>query len=306
MNHSFNHKSGLTILLFILLMVACKSSNDEDVVVIPEMNEEQEEEQQENELVEGIDYFLPNIDLNNWKVTLPIGNPTEVKPPEILDYANNSLLKDFMYNDSTDASLVFYTYPGATTTNTSYSRTELREQITPGSNNDNWTFAEGGHMRGTLAMSEISKDSDGDYHRTIVMQIHGRLTNEQRDLIEKDDNDAPPILKIYWNKGYVRVLHKVLKDTTVSDTEALHKDAWEDEGVTMDAYVGFEPFTLEVNASEGRLEIILNDEESLVYEDIHMQRWGMFENYFKAGNYLTTNDQDAFARIKYYDLVVDH
>jgi len=81
-------------------------------------------------LVEGVDYFLPHIDLKNWKVTLPIGDgsPIEVKPPEILNYATNPELKDFMYNDSTDGSLVFYTYPGgATTTNSSYPRTELRE-----------------------------------------------------------------------------------------------------------------------------------------------------------------------------------
>ncbi|MDB2457153.1 polysaccharide lyase family 7 protein, partial [Flavobacteriaceae bacterium] len=39
--------------------------------------------------------LLPNIDLSNWKVTLPIGNPTSVRPPEILDYANNETLKPF-------------------------------------------------------------------------------------------------------------------------------------------------------------------------------------------------------------------
>ena len=43
------------------------------------------------------DYLLPNIDLNNWKITLPIGNPTSVRPPEILDYANNETLKPFFY-----------------------------------------------------------------------------------------------------------------------------------------------------------------------------------------------------------------
>ncbi|KAA3625250.1 MAG: polysaccharide lyase family 7 protein, partial [Bacteroidetes bacterium] len=155
--------------------------------------------------VEGVDYFLPHIDLNHWKVTLPIGNPIEVHPPEILDYATNDLLKNFMYNDSTDGSLVFYTYPGASTANSSYSRTELREQMVPGSNTTNWTFDQGGIMRGTLALDEISVDDDGDYHRTIIMQIHGRLTDEQRDLIGEDDNNAPPILKIYWAKGKVRV-----------------------------------------------------------------------------------------------------
>ena len=70
----------------------------------------------------------------------------------------------------------------STTTNTKYSRCELREQMVPGENNVNWTFAQGGTMKGKLAMDEVTRDSDGKYHRVIIMQIHGRLTNEQRDL----------------------------------------------------------------------------------------------------------------------------
>ncbi|MEO9966734.1 MAG: polysaccharide lyase family 7 protein [Reichenbachiella sp.] len=269
--------------------------------------EEEEEEEEESELVEGVDYFLPNIDLSNWKVTLPIGNPTEVKPPEILDYATNETLLPFMYNDSTDGSLVFYTYPGATTANTSYSRTELREQMVPGSNDTNWTFAEGAYMKGTLALEEITKESDGDYHRTIIMQIHGRLTNDQRDLIGEDDNNAPPILKIYWNDGYVRVHLKYLKDLDATDTEALETDAWGDVGgVNFDEKVDFDKFTLEVEVSEGKMEITLNDDQTMVYDDIHIERWGIFENYFKAGNYLTTLDEGAFAKVKYYELEVSH
>ncbi|MEM7103216.1 MAG: polysaccharide lyase family 7 protein [Bacteroidota bacterium] len=258
-------------------------------------------------LVEGVDYFLPHIDLNNWKVTLPIGNPSEVKPPEILDYANNDLLKEFMYNDSTDGSLVFYTYPGSTTPNSSYSRTELREQIEPGSNNTNWTFAQGGRMKGTLKLDAISEEADGDPHRVIIMQIHGRLTNEQRDLIGEDDNNAPPMLKIYWNKGLVRVKTKVLNDINASDTEILHTSAWgDDDGFNFAERVDNDPFTLEIIASDGRMEVILNEDESVVYEGIHIERWGVFENYFKAGNYLSTTDAGAFARVKYYDLEVSH
>ena len=83
-------------------------------------------------------YILPDIDLSNWKVTLPIprsdGKPVEVEPPAILDYASDPVLKPFIYNDSTDGSLVFYTYP-CTTTNSSYSRNF--RQMTPGSNDNN-------------------------------------------------------------------------------------------------------------------------------------------------------------------------
>ena len=48
---------------------------------------------------------LPEIDLSKWKVTIPVGKPTEVAPPEILDYANNEVLKPYMYNDSARGAL---------------------------------------------------------------------------------------------------------------------------------------------------------------------------------------------------------
>lgn len=285
-----------------LLHIGCEKEEAEDIIVSPPAVEEiPDEEPVEN------DYKLPEIDLSNWKVTLPIGNPSEVEPPEILDYATNETLKRFMYNDSTDGSLVFYTYPDSSTPNSSYSRTELREQMEPGSNNKNWTFEEGGKMRGTLSVPEISKDENGDYHRVIIMQIHGRLTNAQRDLIDEDDNNAPPILKIYWNDGKVRVKTKVLKDINASDEEILHTDAWgDDEGFNFSKEVGHEAFTLEIIASEGRMEISLNDDETVVYDDLHMQRWSVFENYFKAGNYLVSTDENAFSKVKYYELEVTH
>ena len=53
--------------------------------------------------------------------------------------------------------------------------------------------------------------------------------------------------------------------------------------------------------------MILNEgEANMVFDDIHMQRWGVFENYFKAGNYLATKDEGSFAKVKYYDLEVSH
>ncbi|MFY0602984.1 MAG: polysaccharide lyase family 7 protein [Flavobacteriaceae bacterium] len=260
----------------------------------------------EQNTVEVPSYKLPEIDLNHWKVTLPIGNPTEVNPPEILDYGNNETLKPFMYNDSIKGALVFYTYPAASTANSTYSRTELREQMVSGSNHTNWTFAQGGNLKGELAMGEITKDANNNYHRTIIMQIHGRLTNAQRDLIGQNDNNAPPVLKIYWVNGKVRVKTKVLNNLSATETEMLYTSAWgDDAGYTFPEYVGFDKFTLEVKVTEGRMEVIMNG-DSKVYDDIHMEKWGVFENYFKAGNYLVTRDSWAKAKVEYYKLEVSH
>lgn len=256
-------------------------------------------------------YVLPNIDLSNWKVTLPIprsdGKPIEVEPPQILQYASNEVLKPYLYNDSSDGSLVFYTTPGVSTTNSSYSRTELREQMIPGSNDDNWTFQEGGEIHGLLSVPEISQESNGTYHRTIIMQIHGRLTDQQRDLIGEDDNNAPPMLKIYWRNNRVYVLTKEMVDTTDTYIESLETSAWTDsQGRYFSRLVGTDTFSLDVIASDGRLEVKLGGAETFVYDNVHMDRWGVFENYFKAGNYLASTDSNAFARVKYYELEVSH
>ena len=288
---SFRNISLTLTILLLLGAVGCK--------------EEAEEPKYRKIEVDPVEENLPQIDLSNWKVTLPIGSPTEVAPPAILDYANNSTLKPYMFNDASDASLVFYTTPGASTANSSYSRTELREQMTPGSNNDNWTFKEGGRMKGTLKIGDIHADEDG-YNKTIVMQIHGRLTDAQKAQIGAKDNNAPPILKLSWQSGKIRVYTKVLTDTTMTDEEALETDAWGDKAISFKESVNFDKFTLEIIASDGRLEVILNDNESIVFDDIHVKRWGIFENYFKAGNYLQNKKSGAFANVKYYDLTVSH
>lgn len=257
-------------------------------------------------------YKLPEIDLGHWKVTLPVtndeGKPYEIEPPEISDFATNEVAKPYMYIDSTRGAIVFHALPTESKTrNTKYTRSELREQMVPGDNNVNWKFEDGAYMKGKLAIDEVTKDSDGKYHRIIIMQIHGRLTNEQKDLIGEDDNNAPPILKIYWDNGKVRVKTKVLKDLSAGVPEILHEDAWDnDEGFNFEQKVGFKKFTLEVEVSEGKMVIILNGNEYKVYENIHIRKWGVFENYFKAGNYFQTRDEGAYAKVRFYELEVSH
>lgn len=296
---------SFTVVILMLLLTACDNG-------LPDRPKGEYVRPDDDDGTSGeANYILPDIDLNHWKVTLPIprtdGKPLEVEPPEILDYATNETLKPFMYNDSTDGSLVFYTYPGVSTTNSSYSRTELREQMVPGSNSVNWTFSEGGRMRGTLSVPEISTHSDGDFHSTMIMQIHGRLTDTQRDLIGEDDNNAPPVLKIFWKDNKVYVRTKELKDLNATYEEMLPTTAWEDDdGRYFSREVGTETFTLEVVASEGKMTVTMDDEETFTYEGVHMEKWGVFENYFKAGNYLVTTDEGSFARVKYYELEISH
>lgn len=301
-------KELLLILLTIFLSVNATAQNTKSSVTKSDVKVQKKRKKNKKKK-----YKLPEIDLSHWKVTVPVnkdnGKPLEVSPPEIQKYATNDALKPYMYNDSTRAGgLVFYAYPtNSTTANTKYSRSELREQLVPGKNNVNWTFKQGGNMKGELAIEDISKDKNGKYHKVIIMQIHGRLTNQQRELIDKKDNDAPPILKIYWHNGKIRVKTKVLKSLNASNKGILYKKAWgDDKGFTFEQEVGFRKFTLEVKVSEGKMVVVLNNNEFKVYENIHMKKWGIFENYFKAGNYFQSIDEGSFARVKFYELTVSH
>ncbi|MDT0605470.1 polysaccharide lyase family 7 protein [Croceitalea rosinachiae] len=255
---------------------------------------------------------LPTVDLSHWKVTIPEGKgkggAISVRPPEILDYANNEVLKPFMYNDSVSGALVFHAYPtNATTANTKYSRTELREQMEPGNDNVNWTFAQEGYLKAKMAMGDVSRAENGKYHKVIIAQIHGRLTNEQRESIGQKDNNAPPILKIYWQNGKIRVKTKVLKYAGVDQKGILYKEAWtDDKGKNFEQEVGFRKFTIEVKVTDGKMVVSLNKNEFFVYDNASIKRWGVFENYFKVGNYFQTRDKGAYASVKLFELDVEH
>lgn len=256
------------------------------------------------------------INFTNWKVTLPVdeddnGSPDEYQPYELVNggYRNLAPVQRFMYDDEDDKSIVFYTFPRQSTTNSKYSRTELRELILPSNSRVNWSLATGGTMEGRLKMIEISKDnssSSKEYHRTIFMQIHGILSIADVAKLNASSNNGPPLIKMYWEDGYVWAFKKSLVNITTSGDDLLttSSSVWVDEKRNM-GYVGFDAFNFRITASSGKLELQLNNDTPVVYQDISMAKWP-FENYFKAGNYLQTTDADAFARVKYYNLSVTH
>lgn len=299
-------KEIVSFLLIVFLILNATAQNKKSSVTESDVKVEKRNKKKKKKVK------LPKIDLNHWKVTIPEGQgkggAISVSPPEILDYATNEVLKPFMYNDSVAGAIVFHAYPtDATTANTKYSRSELREQMEPGNDNVNWTFAQGGTLKAKMAMKEVSQDAKGKYHKVIIAQIHGRLTNEQRDLIGQKDNNAPPMLKIYWQDGKIRVKTKVLKFSGVGPEGILHKEAWtDDKGRTFKDEVGFRKFTIEVKVSDGKMVVSLNKNEFFVYDNTSIKRWGIFENYFKVGNYFQTRDKGAFAKVKVYELSAEH
>tara|TARA_B110000459_G_scaffold121566_1_gene133970 strand:+ start:197 stop:1078 length:882 start_codon:yes stop_codon:yes gene_type:complete len=262
-----------------------------------------------------VEVVLADIDFSNWKLTLPIdennnGSPDEYQPDVLknLGYQTLESILPYMYDDIEDSSIVFYTFPDVSTTNSSYSRTELRELINPSNARDNWTLLAGGEMVGRLKVESVSENQESDdvYHKIIVMQIHGIISEEDMDLHGFSSNNGPPLIKIYWKDGYVWCHKKSLIDESTEGNALLEtsNNTWTDIKVNL-GYAGFEVFDFRITATDARLEVQLNQDTPFVYEDISLDKWP-YENYFKAGNYLTSTNSDAFSYVKYYELSISH
>ena len=262
-----------------------------------------------------VEVVLADIDFSNWKLTLPIdennnGSPDEYQPDVLknLGYQTLESILPYMYDDIEDSSIVFYTFPDVSTTNSSYSRTELRELINLSNARDNWTLLAGGEMVGRLKVESVSENQESDdvYHKIIVMQIHGIISEEDMDLHGFSSNNGPPLIKIYWKDGYVWCHKKSLIDESTEGNALLEtsNNTWTDIKVNL-GYAGFEVFDFRITATDARLEVQLNQDTPFVYEDISLDKWP-YENYFKAGNYLTSTNSDAFSYVKYYELSISH
>ena len=258
------------------------------------------------------------INFSNWKLTLPVdedenGSPDEYYPSDLVDNGYRTLdpILPYMYDDTSDGSIVFYTFPETSTTNSSYSRTELRELINPNNALDNWTLSDGGEMTGRLKVSLISQDnaSSYDYHRVIVMQIHGIISEDDMNTYNFSSTNGPPLIKIYWKDGYIWCHKKSLVDESTSGEDLVQpytssNNFWTDVKNNL-GYVGFEPFNFRITASDAQIEVQLNNNTPVMYQDISLDKW-QYNNYFKAGNYLGTTDPQGFCYVKYYDLTATH
>lgn len=87
------------------------------------------------------------LNLANWKLTLPIetshpGSPDEIKQPELASYSLNPY---FMLNSARNGVVFRAHVGGATTSGSSYPRSELREMTNFGKQNASWSNSSGSH-----------------------------------------------------------------------------------------------------------------------------------------------------------------
>jgi Alginate lyase len=196
-----------------------------------------------------------SFDLSNYSLTIPEGDPGKpatIEASELSDYSS-----DYFYTGPQGEMVFWSPSIGVTTGSSSFTRSELREQMTAGDNNANWLatdFSENS-LRATLAVNQASPGS-GDIG---VGQIH-----------EKDGANKPYVLLSFTNG----TLHAKVR--TVEDV-----DTYEDinlGSVELDTSFSYEMKM----TSDGTLSLTVNDVTETRTID---PSWMSVPLYFKAGAY---------------------
>lgn len=220
-----------------------------------------------------------NFNLSIWKLTLPVSrtyyfgsggdSAAEILPGTnehsgILPLDQGFVDTDYFYT-AADGSMAFKTLlsGGASTTNSSYVRSELRElyQWTPGSSTENANWPnEGSHtLQATVKVVEYYAADP----QTVVGQIHA-----------KDSSKA--LLKLQWDGPTAPVRAIINNDPSSGNPFSLSF------GV-----VGTQPFTYTIRLVENTLSITVNGNTQTVTfgQNGMSSAWDDHVYYFKAGNY---------------------
>lgn len=268
-----------------------------------------------------------NFDLSTWKLSIPVnegdGTATDISVSQINNgYENNN----FFYT-ADDGGMVFKCPVDGykTSTNTSYTRVELREMLrgtdtsipTQGVNKNNWVFGTApasdknaaagydGEMNATLAINHVTTTgSNSHIGRLVIGQIHA-------------NSDEP--IRIYYRK---------LKENTLGSIYFAHEptdgngaEQWYEmigsrsnsasnpsDGIALD-----EKFSYRINVVGDTLTVtIIREGKEDVVETVNMANSGFNVGgqymYFKAGVYHLNNsgNDDDYAQATFYALEKSH
>lgn len=214
------------------------------------------------------------LDLQSWKVTLPVGDdeePTEIKQPELAEFE-----MDPWFTPLADCSGVQFrsAVDGVTTGGSKYPRSELREMNEDGSDEMEWSGESGTH---TMIINEAITHVPNDKPDVVAGQIHG-------------GDDDVSVFRLEDTKLYV----------TDGDTSDHH--------LITDEYELGTPFEAKFVVSEGEIKAYYNGElQTTLPADFDA-------GYFKAGAYTQANcdspsdpcSEENFGQVEIYDIQVSH
>jgi hypothetical protein len=220
----------------------------------------------------GVASHASVLDLGNWKLTLPIGepeHPREIKPPALASFE----MLPYFHVDSASHAVVFRAPAGGVTTSGSnYPRCELREMTNAGADKAAWSTNSGSHS----------------------MTIRQAITHL-------------PLVKPHLAAGQI---HDGDSDVVMIRLERSHLFVEGDGqhlGDLTSSYQLGTPFTVRITASAGIIKVYYNDLHTPKVE-LPSRASGC---YFKAGAYTLSNpergdDAAAYGEVAIYELEVTH
>ena len=229
-----------------------------------------------------------NFNLSNWKITLPVDasgtiTGTAVEVTNLSNYSRNP----FFYTGSDGAMVFRAAVDGATTSGSSYARSELREMN--GTARAAWNLSTGGVMTATLEVDAVPTRFDGTMGKVVVGQIHGQ-------------NDE--LVRLYWDAGKMYFAN----DQSGSDN-AEHKFYFTNAAGQQPDVSLNEKFSYVIDAKGSSLEVTVYADGD-VYKSVTPINsvWQSDILYFKAGTYLGVNETQGtgYGQTSFYDLRFNH
>lgn len=251
-----------------------------------------------------------NFDLTNWKLTLP--DASEIQPSDLSDGYEHS---DWFYTDPDTGGMVFVSPNiGESTTNSSYTRSELREMLNPSAGTkslgNNWvtstssssTKSEAGGVDGTLkatlTVDRVSTTgSSSKVGRVVIGQIHGPDTEPIRLYYHKRPSDSKGA--IYFGTDDLD------NNNTYVDVIGGPDDLNPSNGIELG-----EKFDYEINLSGLNLTVKITPEGGSTTTATYTIPSGYNDQYlyFKAGvyNQNNTGDSSDYVQATFYKLTHTH
>lgn len=207
-----------------------------------------------------------NFDLTHWKLQLPDDDFSSILPAQL----EAGYESEWFWTAGSDGSMAFYVKgDGGTSPNSEYPRSELRQRCNPtASSSDSYNW----------------KIWDGNKNEVSVKYEIGWIDTFSRKIVLQQIKaypSGPPLLKMKWQSGKVYALVK---------TDYLGEN---EESYFMGDAPQWQIFHLKSKVRDGVLTLYWNQE--ILHEIPIDHYWTWPGNYFKAGNYLQSNDPNAYA-----------
>lgn len=220
-----------------------------------------------------------NFDLSVWELQEPVGAPTTIPPSQLM--GPNGFQDKYFFTDPTDGSMSFWDPEnGATTANSNYSRSELRE-MNPNGSAANWATTSGTHRLSATVKATVIPD------HVAVGQIH---------IGQGTPSSTKPLLELfYFASGAIELM---IEQSPAGGNGIRHPITNVPLG-TKWSYV---------------IELSSGNTISLTVNGGTAQTWQMSPTYnqegmyFKAGDYDQTSGSSSTlgAKVQFYALKVFH